>query len=550
MDTATITPEAAQAILQHLAQGGDVAATPAIAQVLTPQMAQAAAASPLSPGTLDAQALRGLGQSIIAPQPAAVPASAPAAPAAAAPMPEPAAAAPPIVQQMLRAGATPVQAATAILGTQQAQGQNLVSAGTQMMLSNKQQTADAADKTQAALVQQGKVDIDIAKKKQDVLGRATDELEGIQADQAAYQQARQKQMADLMSQMQTASADAARTAPHDFWAEKSTPAKIFAIIASAAGGMANGLSNQPGQPTPLDRVIQNDLERQRLDFAQKSQSANQAAGIYNDLIKATGSDLAANTALTNAALTKVKAQLDEAAASEPEGQAKANLLAASAKYAETIRNNTQAAAMQLLKQGVDETTDAGKTFSTLASGQAKNNADIAVARIGADAKVEAADKAAKGAAGSFIPSGVHVIPGQEALVERGIPKQFQKEVYHTTTGYNSLKYEINTIEQIWNSAEPDADKVAEIAEHQATLQRTLSKVFNSGNRVSGGVYDSMTGKVPAGTVAKLREMLGQRLLFDANTLAALHETLDSARTYTNESLAPFGYTVDEPKAGK
>lgn len=71
----------------------------------------------------------------------------------------------------------------------------------------------------------------------------------------------------------------------DFWADKSTGSRILGILAQTLSGAANGLAGNPSAPSPLDRIIDRDLEVQRANLQNKRLGADRAqnalAQVYN-----------------------------------------------------------------------------------------------------------------------------------------------------------------------------------------------------------------------------------------------------------------------------
>lgn len=120
------------------------------------------------------------------------------------------------------------------------------------------------------------------------------------------------------TQQQMEKWDAARTIAansqiQDFFADKTTGGYVVGIIAQALGGFANGLAGNPGAPTPLDRVIQRDFERQIQNLNQKNRTADKEEGKLRILMSQGLDQLQASAALRAALNDKIKLITDDVA---------------------------------------------------------------------------------------------------------------------------------------------------------------------------------------------------------------------------------------------
>lgn len=160
-------------------------------------------------------------------------------------------------------------------------------------------------------------------------GQAQQQLAQVQADKGDAMQgvdrereanadsyaAKRQQMMDqfdktngVQQQKMQAAVDAAGEASiHDFWADKSTGARILGCIAQALSGAANGLAGNPSAPTPLDRLINDDLQRQMANQQNKRQVAQQQQSVFDTMLRSTGNRLDAETAMYQAANNRVSA---------------------------------------------------------------------------------------------------------------------------------------------------------------------------------------------------------------------------------------------------
>jgi hypothetical protein len=380
----------------------------------------------------------------------------------------------------------------------------------------------------------------------DVLQKSNEAIANLDQDENDQQVARARAMNDMLGQMIDAGNQAATAAPHDFWADKSTSSRIFGIISQIAGGMANGLANQPGQPTPLDRVIQRDLDQQRLAFAQKSQSGNQASGIYNDLVKATGSTTEAYGALRIAAYKRVLGQMQEVQLQFPELKNNAEFQAEYARAQSTLAQTVKDVGKTLVDQGLDALKLSSSGAVSLANEDTKAQSDKAVARITADAKVAAAKAGKEGDpndTGDCL--GIEAMPGKQAYVKaHPIPKERRAGIETSVTGTENIKREGQELFNLLDNpgGMDERSRSSRIDAKRATILRELTKAFNAGNR-PGDVYNAMTaGGTPTNAIEAIRSMLGRDWVpgNEAALRAAIEETINSVEAHTNSQLAHYG----------
>lgn len=138
---------------------------------------------------------------------------------------------------------------------------------------------------------------------------ATQHAERTEALQAQMQQKIDTQMAKY----QAATDAAADTQIHNFFENKTTGASIMAIISQALAGAANGLSGNPGAPTPLDRIIQQDLDMQKANIDIKSRNADRQGNMLRTLTEELGSKTQAENAYYAASLDKTEAIIKQLA---------------------------------------------------------------------------------------------------------------------------------------------------------------------------------------------------------------------------------------------
>lgn len=126
-----------------------------------------------------------------------------------------------------------------------------------------------------------------------------------------------------MARVRQAADEAGNASINSFWADKSTAGKVIGIISQALAGAANGLSGQPGAPTPLDRIISADLEKQKANLNNKVTKSYNEQGILGQMHKQFESSLAANGAAYLASLNHTDALAKEISQkyATPEAQA-------------------------------------------------------------------------------------------------------------------------------------------------------------------------------------------------------------------------------------
>ena len=94
-----------------------------------------------------------------------------------------------------------------------------------------------------------------------------------------------KRIAEAQKRADVLGDQATQAEAKNFWADKSTGSRILGILAQTLSGAANGLAGTPGAETPLDRVIREDFERQKVNLATKKDAAYRAEGALGQLMK-------------------------------------------------------------------------------------------------------------------------------------------------------------------------------------------------------------------------------------------------------------------------
>ncbi len=240
--------------------------------------------------------------------------------------------------------------------------------------SQRQQNAEAnynqgIDQEQQGLAAQGAA-------QQDLNQVAADKGAGMQAIDgqrekvaSAYEDKRAQLMAQFdkqntaqLQKMQAAVDAATSSSVHNFWQDKSTGARILGIIAQALSGAANGLSGNPGAPTALDRVINDDLQQQMANQQNKRQAAQQQQSMYDTMLRATGNRLDAETAMRQAANDHVTAMAQTLAdkMAIPQAAAQAKMIAADMQ-----QKNAQLLEKRSAQQGLVASQDANYALNQM-----------------------------------------------------------------------------------------------------------------------------------------------------------------------------------------
>jgi hypothetical protein len=541
-DLSTLTPEQRQAILMHLQGGGDPAHAAAVADgAITPalaqQMAQAApdsSASLLNPEQM--RALAAAGQ----PTDGSVPVSPQEVAAAQAAMDAPAAAAP-VVAVDSNLPPNPRGKATSLIDSLGTAGQDTLKKSAEFSGAIPEAAKRTAEAGVVAAQAKAAYQVPLDEATHDVLERSNTELSDLDRRESEALQLRQDTMDKVLRQMLDSANDVAQAAPHDFWADKSTSSRIFGILSQIAGGMANGLANQPGQPTPLDRVIQRDLDQQRLEFAQKSQTGNQASGIYNDLVKATGSTTEAYGALRVAAYKRVLGQIEELKTQNPALKESAELAATEASINQKLTDTLSATAKQLGETGINAQKNALTNATSIANNDADNATQLKVADKNAAAKLGAA-KAAND--DTYERDGIVVVPNKQPIP---IPKSNAAIIDKTRAAYDVINDQVNHVEAILHDdgAMPTDVKAALLAQAKATIVREIGAGYNAGNRPAD-IYNAMVaGGVPKNLAQTALSFFTADEMAPEATIASMRATAAAIKSNVNAQLRYFNRQLAE-----
>jgi hypothetical protein len=204
---------------------------------------------------------------------------------------------------------------------------------------------------------------------------------------AEIEQAGQQRIQAQMARYQAASDEAAQAQVHNFFDDKTTGASIMAVISQALSGAANGLAGNPGAPTPLDRIIQRDIEVQKMNLDQKNKNADRQGNMLGVLRDELGSEVLAENAMYQASLTKTEAMIKQLAPHYAGGIASAQAQQALAQIAEKKAAAQQSAMQEAskvdamrgeselrLQEGRDASMAA--SFAAMARGKTKEQQDF------------------------------------------------------------------------------------------------------------------------------------------------------------------------------
>ena len=155
-------------------------------------------------------------------------------------------------------------------------------------------------------------------------------LDAMDTALSASMSAAQAKTTEAFNTYLQATDDFKKTRIYNWWEHASTGSMILGLLSQIAAGAANGLAGQPGAPTPMDRVIERDLERQKMGLQQKSDNVQNARGVYNDLRGMIKDTVSTDAAFREIAYASVKARADGLAAATNDAAAKGKYLQISA----------------------------------------------------------------------------------------------------------------------------------------------------------------------------------------------------------------------------
>lgn len=150
--------------------------------------------------------------------------------------------------------------------------------------------------------------------------------------------------------------DFSRTSVYNWWSNASTAASILGVISQTLNGALQGMTGNLGGPSPLDKIIEQDLQRQKMDLERKGQAAYTAGNMYARIRAQVNDDMQAEMMFRQVAWESTKSRAQALIAGMPEIQkakAQANAMkitaAADMKVAETmatVQNGLNEAALR------------------------------------------------------------------------------------------------------------------------------------------------------------------------------------------------------------
>lgn len=185
---------------------------------------------------------------------------------------------------------------------------------------------DEADR--AALKLKGEQDEKAAAIHAEEQSKLFDKIQALQDNLESSMKTAQERTARAQDDWLRAADDFGKTRVHSWWSEASVGARIAGVISELAAGIGNGLAGHPSSETPMDRVINRDLERQKMMIEIKGQNVTNRQNLYQQ-IRAQGHDELQSMAMVkDVAISSTKAMIEARIAQLGPGQAKENLAAA------------------------------------------------------------------------------------------------------------------------------------------------------------------------------------------------------------------------------
>ena len=200
----------------------------------------------------------------------------------------------------------------------------------------KSQQAATTAGQQAAVAQYG-VDSEKQQGLKEVFDKIVPQLDALDAKTVQIQDDAQKATAAQMEKNKAAASAVQNYQFQNYFADKSTFGKIMGVVAATLGGAANGLAGNPGAPTALDRLIEQDMALQQANFAKVKENSAQQRGILSDMREQTGDLMSAQAAMKRAVYDKVGVLVQQVGAKlgTPQAQLQATLAALAQKQAES-----------------------------------------------------------------------------------------------------------------------------------------------------------------------------------------------------------------------
>ncbi len=223
----------------------------------------------------------------------------------------------------------------------------------QLQLGSLDKLRQAGDIMQAATEKQGQAQtkVDHAESERLAQNQRADEIR---------MRKREAMVRDYQDRADVLSEQAQNMEVRDFWADKSTGSRILGILAQTLSGAANGLAGNPGAPSPLDRIIDRDLEIQRSNMQNKRLAADRAQNALAHVYQGFQQEDASVAAYRLAAAEWYKAKSNELASQFNTDTASAKNLQVQAAADQTIADSkaklakTASDAHDLLHRAADD----------------------------------------------------------------------------------------------------------------------------------------------------------------------------------------------------
>lgn len=334
-------------------------------------------------------------------------------------------------------------------------------------------------------------EVTAARQKADLQGAEGQAMEPVEAQKsqiAAQNEARnqaiiaqgEKAASDQMVRLNAAADEAAQAEVHNFWADKSTGARILGVLAQAFAGAANGLSNNPGAMTPLDRIIQADMQRQTVNMQQKDRVVDQQRGLLRDIQQSTGSQLQSQAAMYIASWKRVEQTAAELKNKFATPEAEQGFTAAQALAQQRIAQATEKVYGQMRDSAIQEQT-AGMGF------------------LNEDAK----NKAAAGHTGSGENEKLLVLAGTKGAVDNRTYDKFKEsdQAYRAIIGQQeSIK---TILQDVQTGKLTEAEGFKRYKSARSALLADMRKAQGTGAALSDQEFKNLEANMPDYVDARL-----------------------------------------------
>lgn len=143
---------------------------------------------------------------------------------------------------------------------------------------------------------------------------------------------------DALNRTLAAADDLKNTHIYNWWAQAGTGATILGVISQALAGGLQGLTGSSG-PTALDKVIEQDLQVQKLNYQQKSDVAQQSRSLYGQLMDNLKDTVMVESAMRDIAYNSTLERLKSVAGTLGMGKVKSQYDAMVAQVTQKLADN-------------------------------------------------------------------------------------------------------------------------------------------------------------------------------------------------------------------